>query len=171
MTDIDADSDTAIDSKTRITRPGRYTLARDIERGGGTFISEPCILIESSNVVLDGRGYTIDGRGVSDTTGVAVTSSTGLVNVTVTNVTISDWDRGLFFENVGGGVVHDVDVVDNGYGISLENTSGVLVTGSRIRDNLLGVSLDPRSDDTVLWNNTIESNHGHDVFRQSEYFE
>ncbi|WP_227377523.1 right-handed parallel beta-helix repeat-containing protein [Haladaptatus halobius] len=156
-----------IDSRTRITRPGIYTLGQDILRGGGTYISESCIQIASDNVVLDGAGHTIDGRGVSDTTGIVATAPTGLENILVTNVTVTDWDRGLYFKNVARGVVHNVHIIGNGYGTSFENVRDIVLNDCRISGNLLGIGLDSPSD-TTLRNITIESNHGRDVFHRSD---
>jgi hypothetical protein len=78
-----------IDSRTTVTRPGRYELVEDIRNGGGTHLSDACLRIQSSDVVLDGGGHTVDGHGVSDTVGIAVGSDTALENVVVTNVTLT----------------------------------------------------------------------------------
>lgn len=155
-----------IGAKTTISQPGTYTLARDIEQGGGTFLSEPCIRIESSDVVLDGAGHTLGGRGVSDTTGVHVSSPTELENIRITNMTIADWDRGLYLSNVTNTVVHNVHAVGNGYGMSFENISNVLLSANRISGNVLGISLDQSSHIVQVFNR-IESNHGRDVFRRT----
>lgn len=154
-------------SRTRITDPGIYTLDRNIRQGGGTFISETCIRIESDDVILDGAGHTVDGRGVSDTTGIAATADDGLKNVVVMNLTVTDWDRGFLFENVSGGGLYNVRSSNNGYGLSIENTRGVLMAHNRITNNLLGVCFDAASD-VVQWNNTVESNHGRNVYRRSD---
>lgn len=157
---------TKIEPGARITEPGRYVLAEDVSRGGGTFISEACVRIESNYVLFDGGGHTLDGRGVSDTTGVAVTSSTGIENVVVRNVTVTDWDVGIRFRNVTGGVIHGVTVVGNGCGVSFENVRSVVLRDDRIAGNLLGLSLSPSSEGNTFSDDDVESNHGPDVFRR-----
>lgn len=156
-----------IDSRANITHPGMYTLSGDIELGGETSLSDACIRIESSDVVLDGAGHTIHGHGVSDTTGIAVTSSTELESVVVRNVTLTDWDRGIFLRNVTAGLLHDVHVVGNGYGISFENTRNVIMTECRVAGNLLGVYLDASCEDNTLRDNDVGPNHSRDVLDQS----
>ena len=47
----------SIESCTTITEPGRYVLAANITDSS----EDACIRIETSDVVLDGRGHTIDG--------------------------------------------------------------------------------------------------------------
>ena len=155
-----------IDSRTRISRPGIYTLTKNIRHGGGTPLSEACIRIESDFVILDGAGYTIDGRGVSDTTGIVVASGSNVKNILITNLRVTDWDRGLFFKDVSGGCLYDVQAANNGYGISIERTQNVVLNRNRLTNNLLGIYLDPASD-VDLVDNTFESNHGQDIYNQS----
>jgi parallel beta-helix repeat protein len=155
-----------INSRTRITRPGIYTLTTDIHHGGGTLLSEACIHIESDFVILDGAGHTVDGRGVSDTAGIAITSENNVRNIIIMNIEVADWDRGFVLKNVSGGSLYDVQAINNGYGISIQRTHDFILNRNRITNNLLGLYLDPVSD-VDLVNNTFESNHGRDIFDQS----
>ncbi|MFC6731809.1 MULTISPECIES: right-handed parallel beta-helix repeat-containing protein [unclassified Haladaptatus] len=154
-------SERTIGAKVTITKPGRYTLASDIQNGGGTHLSEACIRIEADDVVLDGRGFTLAGRGVSDTTGIVAAD---VQNVTIHNLTVSGWDYGIRFENVRGGVVRNARLVDTGYGISFVNTESVRVRDSHIVQNVLGVMMDAPSN-VSLEDNRFESNAGRDVYR------
>lgn len=150
-----------IKSQTTITNSGTYTLARDIQNGGGTRLSEPFIRIEANNVVLDGNGGTITGNGVSDTTGIVVSNAQ---DVTIKNVTLSRWDYGLRFENVRGGEVRNIRVHNNGYGVSLEETNLVVLRENQVAQNLLGIVSDSASR-VILWDNEVKNNSGDDVYR------
>lgn len=154
---------TQIDAGTTITRPGRYTLAREVEGGGGTRLSEAYVRIEADDVVLDGRGLLLEGGGVSDTAGIVVA---GVQNVTVENVTLRRWDCGLRFEDVVGGQVRGVTAVGNGYGLSFEHSSLVVVRDCEISGNLVGVVADAESE-VVQVSNDVRSNVGRDVFHES----
>ncbi|WP_410767334.1 right-handed parallel beta-helix repeat-containing protein [Haloferax sp. DFSO60] len=158
---------TEINSKFTITQSGTYTLGKDIEHGGGTHLSEACIQINADNVVFDGRGLILGGKGVSDTSGIVAQN---VRNVTVKNVTVTRWDYGIRFENVIGGVVENVNADANGYGISFKDTYMAVVRDTNVENNLLGVVFDSLSDAT-LWNNTIQSNSGRDVFRYPDWLE
>ncbi|SFL35199.1 copper-binding protein (NosD) [Halogranum rubrum] len=150
-----------IKSQTTITESGTYTLARDIQNGGGTRLSESFIRIEADDVVFDGNGSTITGNGVSDTAGIVVSDAR---DVTIKNVTLSRWDYGLRFESVRGGEVRNLRVHDNGYGVSLEDTNLVVLRENRVVQNLLGIVSDGASR-VILWENEVENNGGDDVYR------
>ncbi|SEP18500.1 copper-binding protein (NosD) [Halogranum amylolyticum] len=153
-------------SRTTITKPGTYRLAKDIQNGGGTRLSEACIRIEANDVVLDGAGRTIGGNGVSDTSGIIVSNAR---NVTIKNVTVEQWDYGIRFESTFGGQIRDVRVVNNGYGISFADTDLVVLRGSIVSNNLLGTVSDAAST-LLVWNNTITKN-SRDVYRSSSQHE
>ena len=74
-----------------ITTPGIYYLQNDIlADSSGTSIQ-----IMSGNVVFDGMGHTVQGLGSGGTTGILVTKA----NVTVRNVTVTDWYYGISYQN------------------------------------------------------------------------
>lgn len=147
-----------IDSCTTITEPGRYVLTADIVNDKGTHLSESCIHIESDDVVLDGAGHRVDGRGVSGTIGVHVTSARPLTNVTVTRLTVSDWDWGVHYEGVSGGEIQGVTARHNGAGVSLDETDGVRVDDNEISNNAIGVYLLDASDNSIR-HNAVADNH------------
>ncbi|WP_224334175.1 hypothetical protein [Haloprofundus halobius] len=135
----DADSEaTPIESCTTISEPGRYALTEDIENGGGTILSRACIRINASDVVLDGGGHAVDGRGTSNTTGVAVTHAAER-NVTVSDLRVTGWHRGVDYGRASCGRVSDVVAANNSYGLYLGEATGVRVSDSELRDNLVGV--------------------------------
>ncbi|WP_332898158.1 NosD domain-containing protein [Haladaptatus sp. CMSO5] len=152
---------TRIDGRTTISEPGTYELATDIEHGGGTHLSEACIRIESDDVVFDGAGYTIDGFGVSDTSGIFVTECS---NVVIRNVTLTEWDYGIWLEHVTEGRVLNSRFDRNGYGLSFEETNRVSVTENTFTGNIIGIAFDSMSND-FLRDNVFESNVGRDVYR------
>lgn len=162
-----ASSDTAdttrIDSCSTITEPGRYELTRDlVDRDAST-----CVSVRSSDVVLDGAGHRIDGRGTFGTAGVVVEPGrdrTGaetetISNVTVRNVEVTDWDDGVRFIEVTGGRVESTTNADNRVGVSLLNSRRVTLADNVARSNRLrGISLFEESADNTLRNNTATGN-------------
>lgn len=157
-----------IDGSTTITEPGTYTLTTDIEQGEGTRLSETCIRIEADDVVLDGAGHTVDGWGTSDTTGIGVYGWATRRNVTIKNLTVTDWNRGVFFANVQNGRVRNVEAANNSYGISFENVRDSALEGTTTRNNLIGIALDQRSTGNDLSGGTMTSNHVHDRFHRTD---
>ncbi|WP_117594682.1 hypothetical protein [Haloprofundus halophilus] len=153
---------TPIDSCTTISEPGRYALTEDIENGGGTLLSRACIRIDAGDVVLDGDGHRVDGNGVSNTTGIAVTAADAR-NVTVTDLEVRDWHRGIDYRKSTCGRISTVTATNNTYGLSLERAAGIRVADSEPRGNIVGV-------ETVRWVNRLsgvqaQRNQGTDVHR------
>ncbi|QLG28573.1 right-handed parallel beta-helix repeat-containing protein [Halorarum halophilum] len=152
---------TRIDSCTTITEPGAYVLTTDVENDKHTRLSESCIRIESDDVLFEGDGHVVDGRGISDTRGVTANGT----NVTVRNVTVSDWDRGIYYRNVSGGTIEGVNATENGYGIDLDWSREVTIADSDVSGNVIGVDLMRSNDDVELEDNRLGGNHVADVNR------
>lgn len=153
----DAREATPIDSCTEITRPGRYVLAGDVVDSDAS----TCIRIRSSDVVLAGGGHRIDGVGTFGTAGIVVRAGGDdrLSNVTVRNVTATDWDDGVRFIGVEGGAVVGSTTANNRVGLSLLNARDVRVADNVARGNRLrGISLLESSANNTLANNTATDN-------------
>jgi parallel beta-helix repeat protein len=147
---------TPIDSCTTLSSPGAYELARDLEnRNAGA-----CIRITASNVTFDGNGHRIDGVGAFGSGGVIVGSlDRGIANVSVSNVTVTDWDDGLRYLNVSRGRVEGTTTANNRIGLSVLNSTATTVTNTTAAANeLYGVSVTRNSKRTLLTNNTARAN-------------
>ncbi|WP_137285564.1 right-handed parallel beta-helix repeat-containing protein [Halorussus salinisoli] len=156
---------------TTVSESGTYRLTRDIvdaDLGRNfTFSSEACIRIEASDVHLDGDGHTVNGFGVTDTTAVRVASSRELENVTVTDLTITEWNRAIYVRNASNVTISDVNSTGNTFGFYLENTWKVTVRDSTASTGFIGVYLH-NARCTSLTNMMFESNHADDVVREGE---
>lgn len=134
---------TSIDSCTTIDEPGRYVLTENVSGYGGGY----CITIESSDVVLDGNGHTIDA---SETNGVLVNGSEGAENVTIRDLRV----HGLIAASAGT------------FGVIVENASDTTVANVTVEDAFVGVEVHESSDVTIR-NVTAEgeeSTHGSSFF-------
>ena len=153
----DAGGAETLDSCAVITEPGRYVLTENITDSR----VDTCIRIRSDDVVLAGRGHRIDGVGAFGTAGVLASAGGGrtLSNVTVRNVTVTDWDDGIRYVSVVDGDVVGTTTADNRVGVSL-----VAVRGGRVADNvarsnaLHGITLIESSANNTLANNTATGN-------------
>lgn len=160
-----------IKGKTTITSSGTYTLGADIQRGAGTRISGACIEIKANDVVLDGAGHTVDGWGISDTTGIKVAGSGTLRNVTVKNVELTDWNRAVHFHDVRNARVRNVEAKSNSYGVSFEEARTSTVERTTATGNLVGVAFGLDSTDNEVNGGRIEDNHVVDVLDQADCLE
>lgn len=165
--DTAASPATPVDSCTTITEPGVYVLTTDLKDNKDTRISESCIEIQTDDVVFDGDGHIIDGKGISDTRGVSVNASAEATNVTVRNLTVSDWNVGVFYQSVSGGEIQSVNASGNAYGINLDDSTDVEVRENSVSHNLVGIDLLRGNADVTVTNNTVEDNHLVGVYTKS----
>lgn len=148
---------TTVDSCTTLTEPGAYVLTADVtDSETGT-----CIRIHSDDVVLDGAGHTIDGVGAFGSAGVVVEprGDGSLTNVTVRNVTVTDWDDGVRYVRVLDGSVAGTTTANNRVGLTLLNARNNTLADNVARSNRLrGIALFEESANNTLSNNTVRAN-------------
>ncbi len=137
----------------RIQRLGNiYTMTGDISGS---------IQVQKSNVVLDGAGYTLRGRG---SVGVDLSNGRGqdpsrpeVSNVTVRNLRVINFSRGIEVANTDNNMVvgNYVGYCDTGINImGMQNS--VLVANNTIANNVNGLSISyTSSSQTIKWNNMI----------------
>jgi parallel beta-helix repeat protein len=76
------------------------------------------IAVERDNIVIDGKGYTVQGTGSG--TGIYLS---GRSNVTVKNMEIRAFERGIRLDNSSNSTLSANNVTDNEYGIVLYYSS------------------------------------------------
>ncbi|KAB1190509.1 copper-binding protein [Haloferax sp. MBLA0076] len=153
----DAQHPRAIDSCTTITEPGRYALTADITESE----ADTCIRIQTRGVHLDGRGHRVDGVGEFGTAGVVVRSTDDrpVENVSVRNVTVTDWDDGIRYIGVVDGAVVSTTTENNRVGLSLLDAYDTRVANNVAHENRLrGISLFESSANNTIVNNTATDN-------------
>lgn len=153
----DADRAGTVEGCTTIDRPGEYVLADDVVDSE----ADTCIRVRASDVVIEGRGHAIDGTGGFGTAGVVVrpAGDSPLANVTVRNVTVTDWDDGIRYVDVAGGTVVGTETARNRVGLSLLNARDVRLAGNVATDNRLrGIALAEASANNTLVDNAARGN-------------
>lgn len=157
---------TRIETCTTISEPGTYVLTKDIENGGSdggfAYISETCIQIASDDVVFDAQGHTIDGYGISDTTGIGTAAGAELSDVTVKNARVKDWNRGVYLGNTDGATVQNVNASDNSFGVFVENARDTTVRDSTVTGNFVGI-YHTNTRGNAFEGNTVRDNRVEDV--------
>ena len=141
-------------SCTVITSPGTYLLRGDIQGTPGS----TCINIQSSDVLISGGGYTLNGT--PDSLGIGATAYPAIIsNVTVRNLTLTNWNRGIVYENVMGGTIENATVLFSEMeGITLDNTSSITLVQDNASLNRVGVAILEGSDYNTLNGVTANGN-------------
>ncbi|WP_248910333.1 NosD domain-containing protein [Halocatena marina] len=149
-----ASAQTPINSCTTITSSGEYILTQNITNSSAT----TCIDIQASDVVFDGNGHTIDGIDNNSSFGVFARGVSS--DVTVTNLTSTDWRDGIIYLSSDNGTVENTITKSNFQGIygagDMNNNS---INNNKVVNNTAdGIILfgGPSSPTT---NNTLSNNY------------
>jgi parallel beta-helix repeat protein len=144
-----ARAQTPINSCMTITQSGEYELTQDITNNTAT----TCIDIRANNVVIDGNGHTISSGGSGDfRTGV---NSTNQVNITISDLSLSEWGDGIEFISIDQSKVSNVNISNPTTGINVENGNNNIIQKSNIAgSSFAGIRVDGSSNTTIS-NNTL----------------
>ena len=152
-------SDGSIDGTDNIQRNGDvYTLIGNISGG---------IQVQRSNIVLDGVGYTVQGNGEVTRRGIDLSNDRGseplrpqISNVTVKNIRIIDFDRGIENVNTDNNTLIGNYIADCFIGINIRGKpNNVLIMDNTLVNNVNGISIAySGGNHTITHNNMINDN-------------
>jgi parallel beta-helix repeat protein len=142
-----------------------------IQRSGNTYtftsnISDP-IVVERSDIVIDGAGYTLKGDGTGKGLDLSERSYVTIRNLTITAFNYGIWLAGSSNNNITGN-----NIVNNDYtGISLREFSDHnSVVGNNVTDDLDGIVLSQSSHNDIVGNSIAKCNgHGIAFYHSSDY--
>ena len=134
-----------------ISRDGDiYTLTQNI-----TANSTNGIVIERNNTILDGAGFTLDGKMLSDSNGIYLTS---ICNVTIRNMSIKSFRDGVCEDNCFNGHVEEMNLYSNYYGIHFQSSDSNTISGNNITGNTIaGILLEHSSSNNISKNGQANS--------------
>lgn len=145
-----ADAVTDIDACRDIIQEGEYRLSQNLTN------DSTCINIQSGNVTLDGAGFTISGERLWDSYGVHVFNSTmQLTNVTLSNLTVLGWTKGMFFDNVTNGSIANITASSNIDGISLYDSDNYLLASNVLDQNSHAGMVLEFSNNNIITGNVV----------------
>jgi S-layer protein (TIGR01567 family) len=151
-----AEAATEINSCTTISKPGEYVLNMSILDSSAS----SCINITSSDVTFDGAGYTIDGIDIVGTYGVYVyNSTTELINISVKNLKVTDWNRGIYYNRANGRISNNTADSNSFIGIDIEYSNNNLISTNNASGSPNGIFLS-FSNYSMLSDNNASNNGG-----------
>lgn len=139
-----ASGPTPVDGCTTISTPGVYRLTADVETE-----TAACLVIRSNDVVVDGGGHLLDGRGVAGSAAVVVGPEGTRSNVTVRDLRVREWAYGVRAENDTGVTLDGVNARFTVSVASFVRAADVVVTDTRVENVYDGLSFVNSSNVTV----------------------
>jgi len=109
------------------------------------------ITFGSSNITLDGNGYSITGDGND-----AGISSVIKVSITIKNLTISNFSDGIIFSDTLNSIIENNTIQGNDDGIQLANSPETLIQNNNIISNARGI-ISGSSNNLKILDNSIRN--------------
>jgi len=111
------------------------------------------IIVERSNIIIDGNGYTLMGAGSG--TGFTMFSPT---NVTIENITIAHFTYGIYMDGPSKVTITENTITNNSYGINFYRCSNNRIIGNVISFNNKGIFMSYSSRNNTIEANTVTAN-------------
>jgi len=149
-------ADGSVEGTDEIQRDGNiYTFTDDISDE---------VVVERSNIVIDGKGYTLQGNGSGEGFRLSNIGYIGLNNITIKNTSIIAFYCGVSLGFTTNSVLFKNNITNNDYGVSLFCSSHNTISGNNITNNGLGIELwgvdvGSFSDNNIIHGNNITNNH------------
>jgi parallel beta-helix repeat protein len=132
-------------------------------------IFDRTIVVARSNIILDGNGYTLQGLGTG--CGINITVSQyapmpGINNVTITNINIKNFTRGIYFNSTSFNTLSRANITNNYEGIRLEKGRSNTFSENNIINNSRGFWLQHSSNNNNISGNNISDNEDFGIMLQ-----
>jgi parallel beta-helix repeat protein len=118
------------------------------------------IVVQRSNIIIDGNGYTVQGPGTGPPTlrGIRLTT---MNNITIKDANIKGFTYGIELDfSSSNNSISGNNITNNGAGIYLENSLGNSVSGNNITNSQFGIDLADSSSNLISGNNITSSLYG-----------
>ena len=156
--------DGSVDGTDQIHGDGEvYTIAGDI--------SKQAIIVQKSDIVIDGKGYTISTPPSAAGYNIKVRN---MDNVTIKNVTLKDSYMGILIEASTNVTIlgNTVSIGDPGLfytaaAIRIEGGGSHTIVGNTIKNSQVGIWLTETTHNNTIYNNNFINNEHH-VFGSEE---
>ena len=125
-----------------------YTFTADINAS---------IVVQRSNIIIDGIGHTLDGLSGAILEGLNLT---GVSNVTIKNVNVVGFGYGIYLQSSTLNIISGNNITFNEGNIYLGNSSDNKITGNTITDGAEAIQLYASSNNTISGNSMSDNYNG-----------
>jgi parallel beta-helix repeat protein len=160
-------SEVSIVKAIYIREDGTVEGTNMIQRDGSVYtltgsIYGDYIIVEKSNIIIDGQGHTLSGQGVLP---MYVVHLQSVEDVTIKNMVIRDGLNGIFVDESTRVTItgNKITKIPRGYppnpmaGIILRHGDSHSIVGNNITDNFVGIYLGSSSNNRIYRNNFIDN--------------
>jgi parallel beta-helix repeat protein len=114
------------------------------------------IVVERSNIIIDGNGYTLQASAGSGNEGLSLYN---INNVTIKNANIKGFNYGVYLNSTSHIVLSESNITNNEWGVVLRSSSYNTICGNNITWNYWdGIGLYDSSSSNTINKNKIENN-------------
>ncbi len=158
--DLRAQRAEAVETAVTINEDGSvFPKTASIDQDGNTYTFtdniDGWIEIKKDNIIIDGKGYTLQGSGSKD--GFYMF---GRNNVTIRNTKILNFHTGIWLSTSHNNSVSGNTVAANDFGILMSASNGTLFYHNNFLDNSHHVIMDTSCcNSTNFWDNGVEGNY------------
>ena len=113
------------------------------------------IVVQRSNIIIDGDGYTLTGPYTE-----VGFNLTDLTNVTIRNVNVMGFGYGIYLQSSTLSIILENNITFNEGNIYLGNSSDNTITGNTITDGAEAIQLYASSNNTISGNSMSDNHNG-----------
>ena len=123
------------------------------------------IVVERSNIVIDGNGYSLQGEQTRNGLNLMATN-----NVTINNINIEYFQNGIYLNYSSNDTILNNNVTGNYYaGIMLDSSFDSTISNNNAVGNLVGIWLNSSTNNAVSSNSASQNGHGIFLTYSSSY--
>jgi len=117
------------------------------------------IVVDRSNITIDGAGYTLNGTGTGKWAGFTV-EGYGSINVTIQNVNIVGFGVGIGLVSTDYNAIFECNITNCTYGIQGLETMNNTISGNIISNNTYGIFFNTGFYNEISGNNITHNDYG-----------
>jgi parallel beta-helix repeat protein len=139
-------------------------ITAPVQRNGNTYVFigniNDSIVVERSNIIIDGVGYTVEGGGGPENRSGFILCNVS--EVTIKNTDIKGFTYGIYLESASNNTFFGNNITENSFdGIRLNNCSNNSIFGNTITENNMdGIWVGYSSNNTISGNNITNNGYG-----------
>jgi parallel beta-helix repeat protein len=120
------------------------------------------IVVYRSNIIIDGNGYTLNGTGIGQYTGINIEYVDPYAddNVTIQNVNIIGFDVGIGLVSTEGNKIFGCTITNTTNGIQFAEAVNNTISGNNITNNQNGLYLNTVFNTEFFDNNIVNNEYG-----------